>query len=235
MKVAVCIPSKGRAYQLESWLGVMLLQPLPPGVAELIVPIAYEADDGDTKNAAYRLRDLWADSDVTILPLARPSNSTAVIGWNMAYNVAYSAGADWFVLGADDIRWHDDWLKESFRVADGSGAQVIGLNDGHTNLDDYAPHYMAHRDYIENHQAGFFVPPVYQSWWFDRDVCQKAQALDLYAPAWLTWVEHRHPDWKTAPMDDTYQEARPLHEEDRRLYEQRKRAGFPADYAEATV
>jgi len=233
MKVAVCLPSKGRAHQLHAWLGDMLLQPLPPGVAELLVPVAVLPSDWDTSQVVRQLHEQWRETDVHVWQAPRGENTTAVEGWNAAH-AALRGQAEWVVLGADDIRWHDGWLREGLAVARLTGATVIGFNDGHTNLRDYAPHYMVSRWFIDTHLGGCLVPPAYQSWWFDREVCQKAAALGLYAPAWNTWLEHRHPEWKTAQMDDTYTEAWPLHDEDMRLYLARAAAGFPVDM-EATV
>jgi hypothetical protein len=118
------------------------------------------------------------------------------------------------------------WLAEALAVADATGAQVIGLNDLHTDLSKYAPHFMVAGAYIEKHMHGYIVPPLYKSWWFDREICERAAAMGLYAPAWGAVVEHQHPDWQTAQMDETYREAWPLHDTDKLTYMERQGVGY---------
>ncbi len=211
--VAVLIPSKGRAEQLKRNVQTLLECDVPNGV-ELVIALTVLEADTDTVAVA---RELKADDRVGWI--CRTPDSTAVQGWNQAK--WYTAWADWFVLGADDIVFHTAWLKEAMIAIAQTGARVIGLNDGHTDLNDYAPHYMVHRDFLEQHQGGHMVPPVYKSWWFDREICQRARDLGLYAPAWLAIAEHHHPDWGTAEMDATYTDAWALHDVDRETYRQR--------------
>jgi len=153
----------------------------------------------------------------------RTADSTSVQGWNQAYKVARGRGADWFVLGADDIVWHDGWLEAAIEFTD---FDVIGLNDLQTNIDDYAPHYMASYWFCEGVNDGWMIPPVYKTWWFDREICERAKAIGQYAPAWNAVLEHRHPDWKTAPMDDTYREAWPHHDKDKAVYLARQEKSY---------
>lgn len=221
--VAVLMPSTGRADQLLDRAGKLLRQLPPPGVTMALV-LAIPVTDAATWEAANML-----DSGVMALgnelhAIERKNGTTAVQGWLMAYEYARLNGAEWFVLGADDIEWKPGWLGEALRVAEETGALVVGLNDGdHTDLNDYAPHYMMHRLYADEHG---FIPAGYQSWWFDRDVCQKAQRLGLYAPAWAAVADHKHPDWHAAEMDETYALGMPLRSADQALYYQRKVKGF---------
>jgi hypothetical protein len=130
------------------------------------------------------------------------------------------------VLGADDLVFRQGWLVEALRVAE-DGAQVIGLNDGHTDVRHYGSHFMAAVEFFRQHRGGVFIPPEYRSWWFDREICEHAQALCIYGPAPLARVEHRHPSWGTAKMDRTYEEAWSHHEYDRLIYERRQALGWP--------
>lgn len=228
--VAVLMPTKGRAAQMARHVGELQQQPLPFGVTLLVV-LAICEDDLETMRAAEQLLDVLPAGGVHLFTTLRPAGETAVQGWNRAHAAA-SALADWFVLGADDIVWQLGWLQEALAVSADTGAQVIGLNDKHTNLRHYGPHYMVHRHFIDAHLGGVMVPPVYQSWWFDREVCEKAAALGLYAPAWHAVAEHLHPDWGTAEKDDTYRQALPLRDEDRATYIMRREQGFPVDYLE---
>lgn len=228
MIVAVLMPTTGRAVQMLARVSDLLMQPVPDGV-ELWLVLAPPADDKATITAAAGLRKKWQDSDVTVIVAKREANTTAVQGWNAAYTAVRDV-ANWLVLGADDIVWHPDWLKNALAAADKAGAQVVGLHDGHTNLRHYGAHYMVARSFIDEHLGGVFIPPMYSSWWFDREVCEKAASLGLYVPAWDAIAEHVHPDWNNAPMDATYETAWPLHDQDREVYEQRKVDGFPVTW-----
>lgn len=224
MIVAVLLPTTGRPEQMAARVSDLLMQRLPKGVS-LTVYLAVPGDDKETLDKSDAIFEHFRHKLVE-----RKPNTTAVDGWNAAFVKAYHDGAEWFVLGADDIKWHPGWLEAALSLADKSGAQVIGLHDGHTNLNHYGAHYMVHREFVEKELGGAFIPPGYGSWWFDREVCEKAAGLGLYAPCWDALAEHTHPDWNSAPMDDTYKMALPLHDTDRQLYEARKADGYPVDY-----
>lgn len=209
--VAILIPTKGRAKQLIRNVAGLLAGTVPNGV-ELAVILAVCEDDVTTKLAATHL----SATDGRVFIASRQPNTTAVQGWNQA--AAAIPSADWYVLGADDIEWADDWLVEAMKTVALTGAKVIGLNDGHTDLRQYAPHYMVHRDFLWSQFNGAMVPPEYKSWWFDREVCERARGMGLYATAWNSRATHCHPDWHTAPDDETYRAGKPYHDEDRATY-----------------
>lgn len=226
--VAVIMPSKGRAAQLRRNATGLLMQ-LPPKGVDLSLLLAVIWNDEPTVNVARDLAATWQDSDVTVGIVYREPNTTCVQGFNQGY-LALRGTADWVVLGSDDQVYQPGWLAAALKVADETGAQVIGLNDGHTNIDDYAPHYMMAGRFITERLGGLMVPPAYRSWWFDREVCEIARWAGVYAPAWLAHVEHQHPDWGTAAMDDTYREMWPAHDVDRQLYIDRRRGSYPIDW-----
>lgn len=211
--VAVLLPTKGRAEQLKRNVETLLNSDVPNGY-ELLVIVAYLENDEETGTAVIELT-----KDQRVIPVIRPVGSTAVEGWNQAYH--YLSFIDWYVLGADDIVWDSAWLQEAVHIIRTTGAQVIGLNDGHTGLNEYAPHYMVSKDFTRQRLGGNMIPPEYKSWWFDREVCELAKQLNQYAPAWHSKAIHHHPDWGTAEMDDTYREAWDLHDKDRAVYLQR--------------
>lgn len=227
--VALCLPSKGRAEQLaENTFELMRQrQAVQPENVKLMIIVAAMFDDYQTIRAVDQLTELNSRETNVHLTLRNSKEKTAVQGWNKAYRIGKSCDAHWFVEGADDITWMDGWLEEALKVAEDTGAEVIGLNDSHTNIEDYAPHYMASRYFTEVFLGNCLVPAIYKSWWFDREVCQKARHHGIYAPAFEALALHNHPDWNTAMMDDTYIEAWPDHDEDRRIYELRKQHNFP--------
>ncbi len=231
MRVAVIMPTLNRAGQLRRNAGDLLMQ-MPPDGVEVIVVFAVQRGDRHTLAVISNFANMWADSGTSVIVALREPGTTCVQGFNVGYERVRLA-ADWYVLGSDDQVYGDGWLEAALTVADSTGAQVIGLNDGHTDIGKYAPHYMMHRDFIEQVMGGVMVPPVYQSWWFDREVCERAAALGLYAAAWRAQVDHMHPDWGTADMDDTYRGEWHKHDIDRDTYERRRAAGYPVDYLEA--
>jgi hypothetical protein len=222
LTVAVLIPTTGRAQQLEQRVSRLLMQEPPRDVCVAVV-LAIPATDSETMAAATRLQRHIHHARVELHVVERQPGTNAVEGWLLAFEYAAYNGADWFVLGADDLVWSDNWLRHALATASATGAGVIGLNDGHTNQADYSSHFMMSRLYAEMHG---FIPEVYQSWWFDREVCQAAQLRGQYAASPRALVEHRHPDWQTAQMDATYQAAWPLHDVDKAVYERRRLNGF---------
>lgn len=224
MKVTIIIPSKGRPAQLHRNATELLMQ-LPPKNVELHVILAVIWSDTTTVNVARNLSATWADTDTPVGIIYREPDTNVVEALNQAYQSTRGA-ADWYVLGSDDQRYRSGWLAAALQVANDTGAQVVGLNDMHTNIYNYAPHYMMHADFIENTLGGVMVPPEYKTWWFDREICERAQRLGLYAPAWNAIAEHCHPDWGTAVIDDTYAQAMPDREADRQLYEERRRRNY---------
>jgi hypothetical protein len=225
MIVAILLPTTGRPEQMKERVTELVNQDMPKGVTGRVY-LAIPKDDKATLKAAEKLEG--DDNPVNLVE--RNPGTTAVQGWNAAFVAAHEDGADWFVLGADDIKWHPGWLENALALAERGGAQVIGLHDGHTNLNHYGAHYMVSREFAERHLGGVFIPPMYGSWWFDREVCEKAAGLGLYAACWEAVAEHLHPDWSTAPMDATYEKGYALHGIDGTIYTARKADGFPVDY-----
>jgi hypothetical protein len=225
MKIAICLPTKGRAAQMKKRVNDLILQPIPPGV-ELFVSLAVIRDDTATLRAVNDIIDQWYDSEVSVILTFREAGSTAVEGWNLAYRAVANFG-HWFVLGADDLIRDPGWLDEPLKIIHQSErVEVIGLNDGHTDLNQYAPHYMVNTWFCLDALGDHLVPPMYKSWWFDREVCEIARQRGVYSPAWNASVEHTHPDWQTAAVDDTYSQAKPLHDVDRAVYLRRQGNGF---------
>jgi hypothetical protein len=216
--VAVLIPSTGRPEQLQRNAAALVQQGPLSGVW-LMVVMAIPSDDTASIEAARRVTLMKTPHTTRAWIALRKPGTTAVEGWNPPYEYVDSiCQPDWFVLGADDVVWHEGWLAAALRVA-GRGVQVIGLNDGgHTDLAQYAPHYMAHRNFTEAILDGHIAPEPYRSWWFDRHVCELAQQLGVYAPAWDAIAEHQHPDWNAAAVDDTYRAGMNWRETDKALY-----------------
>ena len=61
MRIAVLMPSKGRAGQLERNAGGLLLQPLPAGVEQLLLILAIEGSDNMTLSVGRKLQHIWRE------------------------------------------------------------------------------------------------------------------------------------------------------------------------------
>lgn len=217
MKAVVCMPTYGRGDLFFQRARRLLLDDNEPAQLLLSVSVVHATDVHSWKMA------MGLDNRFPgrVIISERNQVGAAVDGWLQAYKAM--PGADWYVLGADDIEWHPGWLLEALDIAQLTNAQVIGLNDLQTNLDDYAPHYMMSGEYAATYG---FIPGGYRSWWFDREVCQAAQARGKYAPAWRAIAEHMHPDWQKAEIDETYRSGMAYRDEDRALYQARRAGGF---------
>ena len=225
MRVAIIMPTKNRPMQLERNVTALINQTLPSSVDVLIIALCIEVTDIKSLSVARKLQRLYPFESVTISLVYRNDNTTCVEAFNQGYDELRGV-ADWYVLGSDDQIYTDGWLREALAVANETGADVIGLNDGHTNLDNYAPHFMMRDAFIELELNGYMVPPEYKTSWFDREISERAKMLGTYAPAHKANVEHCHPDWGTATVDNTYAEAMPNRDADRALYLRRKELNY---------
>ena len=230
MIVAVLLPSKGRAEKLAQVL-VDLTHQLQAADLKILVVVAALVDEAETIAAAKRAKRKHDSNEAKIDIILRSPGTTSVEGWNQAYRHAYQLGADWFVLGADDVNFYAGCIAAAVEEAQKTGCLVIGLNDMHTDLNKYGPHYMASRKFTRDHLGGVMAPPMYKAWWFDREVCEIAQEVSTYAPAYRAIAKHDHHTFSGEPApDETYREAEQDRERDKVVYLERKAAGWPIDY-----
>lgn len=153
----------------------------------------------------------------------------AIYGWNTCLFRAQDA--DLFVLGADDLVFHPNWLTFALRELDAMGGNgLVGFNDMTSDGNVYAGHWLATREFIVNHLGGVMYPPMYKSWWCDREVTDIAKAAGLYRWSERSLVEHFNYGFNKSNVDRTYREAMPNYDADEKLYRARQLAGFPKDY-----
>lgn len=128
----------------------------------------------------------------------------------------------------DDQFFHDGWLTNSLRELDKLGGHgLVAFNDLRSDGNEYAAHFLVSRSFLLQHMGGVLWPPMYVSWWCDREMSDKAKAAGCYAWAKDAIVEHRHWSFGQSELDQTYRDGRAFHDSDRLLYEQRKRDGYP--------
>jgi glycosyltransferase involved in cell wall biosynthesis len=226
IEVAILLPTRKRPQQAKKCAVDVLAQKYPTNV-RLRVIVAAQVDDVETLDIFNELAADYKSGIITILASAHDTN--AVYGWNQAYAAARELGADWVVLGADDMEWYPGWLKMALDTAKKHNAAFVGLPDGHDKLRQYAPHYMATVEFIDSHLGGVMGAPQYKSWEFDHEACERADRLGQYAETPEAALEHYHPDWGTADIDETYLVALPKQKEDKRVLVERRLSGYPTN------
>lgn len=155
-------------------------------------------------------------------------------GWARKVNLAFRERVlpcdyEWALLGADDIlprrRWYDAVLKQHAKT----DCCVIGTNDGHNRsvlAGKHSTHPVVNRDYWDCgtiDQPNLVCHEGYRHWFVDAELVETAQARGTYAHAHRALVEHFHPIYDGAEMDDTYRLGQSFVPQDRRLFMQRKR------------
>jgi|WetSurMetagenome_2_1015567.scaffolds.fasta_scaffold93720_3 hypothetical protein len=150
----------------------------------------------------------------------------SVYAWNECLRAA--PDADVYVLGADDLLFYERALSFALDALDEMGGTgLVGLNDLCSDGRVYAAHWLASRDFLIQHLGGVMYPPMYRSWWCDREITAIAQAVGLHRFAKSAVVEHLHYTFNKSPLDRTYAEARENYAADQVLFETRSQHGYP--------
>ncbi len=224
VKVSVIIPSKGRAKQLAQCVRGLFETTRGHDVECVVVcdeQAAYDAvlaEFGETKPDSLNWL-VWSWATLPAIP---------------AFNEGLShATGDVIMAGNDDLVWRDGWLTEALAVLetlpDGDG--VVGLNDLCPIPRNFSAFFLATRRWLARENGGVLFCPHYHHNFPDPELCQRATASGRYVVAEKAVVEHRHPVWGTAEMDETYRAGAERFKEDQALYEMRLAAGFPDDFA----
>ena len=179
-----------------------------------------DPDDSETYTAW-----LEAGAEVIVADRDRPSFPCKV-------NVAYGKTSEpWVLLVGDDVRFHPAWLDHAQNIARITGAQLVATNDaGNRRVADghHATHPMIRREYIDEQGASWDGPGVvvhegYRHNFCDDEWTAVAQQRGVFAPALGSIVEHLHPVWNKAADDAVYRKGKAHFDQDRRLFERRKR------------
>lgn len=152
---------------------------------------------------------------------------SAIEGWNIGLQASSRGEKNWNILTADDLIFYPKWWQNALSTLNYG---FIGLNDMSGHYEGNASHYMMTDQFIRMHNGGVLVIPCYQTWYTDVETCERAKIAGKYVYAVTSLVEHNHPDWGKSSLDDTYKLRISKREEDRLLYEERKKQGFPNDF-----
>lgn len=134
----------------------------------------------------------------------------------------------WMLLVGSDVRFHPGWLDHAQAVA-GDTFHVVGTNDlGNPRVlaGEHATHLLIRRSYVEEVGASWDGPGIvahegYRHWWVDDEIVAAAKQRGVWAMALGSIVEHLHPAWGKAPMDEVYELGASFVEQDRALFEER--------------
>jgi glycosyltransferase involved in cell wall biosynthesis len=115
--------------------------------------------------------------------------------------------SEWFVIGQDDIQYHDGWLKEGQRVAQETGATVIGFNDG--MHEDFSVSWLINKFYADTvgmsiERPGVIFNPDYTKNYSDNELNDTAKYRGAWAWAREALTEHMHPGFGKGKLDETY-------------------------------
>lgn len=152
--------------------------------------------------------------------------------WARKINYAYTEttpGVEYYLLGATDLRFHPGWDTEVLRVAEETGAGVIGTNDlGNATVMRglHSTHPVVRRKYADEQgvidEPGKILHEGYHHQWVDTELVETAKMRRQWAFAKQSHVEHLHPFWKKSEMDATYEKALSTTSEDHQLFQKRR-------------
>ena len=158
---------------------------------------------------------------------AGPADFAKKINWG-----AKRAKTPFVQVGADDLVFHWGWDVEALAIADSTGKGVIGTNDLHNprvKRGMSSTHPFVRIEYLNKwgggtfDNTGFLFSEQYDHQYVDDEFAQTAQARHEWAFARNSVVEHRHPYFKKAKMDATYEKALRNTQSDFRLFGERVR------------
>ncbi len=127
-------------------------------------------------------------------------------------NHAYRTTREPFLfLGADDLDFRPGWLTAALRLMDDPKIGVVGTNDlGNKRVMEgrHSTHSLVRRTYVD--RFGTIDEPRkvlhegYPHEYVDDEFVETARHRDAFAMALDSEVEHLHPCWNKAAMDDLY-------------------------------
>jgi len=134
---------------------------------------------------------------------------------------------EWLFIVGDDGRFHAGWLDAALLAALETGAHVIGTAGSKGCSDDFSPHLLISRDYVELEGASWDGPGSvchegYRHNYVDLEIIAVAQQRGVWTMAWGSVVEHLHPFFGTAPDDAIYRLGQSTVDADAALWNERR-------------
>lgn len=146
-------------------------------------------------------------------------------------NLAFQhTDGEWVLLGADDIVPRRCWATTALEKA-GSRFHVVATNDQANRQvmsGLFGTHCLVRRSYVTERGAshgerGTLFHEGYDHNFCDRELCGVARERGVYAFSKQSVIEHRHPNWRTAKNDSTYDKGRENWKSDLELFLSRSR------------
>lgn len=187
------------------------------------VPLLLASLDEATPADAYRVLFLVSPEDTTVIEAVDNAGAERLVvprktlygDYARKINAGYAATAeDYLFLGADDLHFHPGWFERAVSRFDNDPAiGVVGTNDlGNSRVmrGDHATHSLVARRYAD--EFGTIDEPgkvLHEGYWHeyvDDELVGTAKARNAWAFAEDSHVEHLHPQYGKAAMDDSYEQ-----------------------------
>jgi hypothetical protein len=215
-EVAVLVPVLGRPEHAAPFMASLR--------ASTGLAVAYAICDEHDRNAILA----WKEAGAHILDVARPEHDrpgTFAEKVNLGYRVTAEL---WVLLVGSDVAFHPGWLDHALHAA-GDRFHVVGTNDlasPRVMAGEHATHPLVRRSYIDEQGASWDGPGIvahegYRHWFVDDEVVTAAKQRGVWTPALASKVEHLHPYFGKAEMDEVYRLGEQHVEQDRALFERR--------------
>lgn len=155
----------------------------------------------------------------------------AIESWN--YGLSLSTGEILFP-SADDSIYYENWLDNALEFheefLDGHG--MVALNDKIWNGNVLGTTLLYDRDFCIKYLGGVCAYPVYNYFYIDNELNERAKLAGKYVWCPEAIVEHIHPDVGKRPRDELDMERNQNNYNflDKQIFERRKASGFPNDF-----
>lgn len=140
----------------------------------------------------------------------------------------HAVEAEWYFLGADDLRFYHGWFQHAMNLHDKIGACVIGTNDlGNPMVLKglHSTHSLILGEYATKcgtiDEPGKILHEAYPHEYVDQEFVETARCRAAWGFSQKSIVEHLHPNWKKAKTDSIYDAQPDRMYEGRKIYQQR--------------
>lgn len=216
MDIAAITPCRGRAEQTVTNVRRLLAAAGDAGWDLIAV-----GSSGDFQPLVSLERDV---KDARLRVIAH-NESERLTYWQALVYATERSDAPLLVNLANDLIPGRHWLARgvaAYRARFGDGDGLMGFNDG-LHGPEHSSHFLISRALLERY-GGW--PVWYQHNFGDTELCRRAQQDGCYGKA--PWAVLFHDHLENGAADDAvYQEGRASYERDARLFEERRRGGWP--------
>lgn len=215
--IAIIIPVLGRGERIEA-----LLENIHSTTdVEHRVVFMCSRDDPATEVC------LATDADTIVVPWVSDRADYAK-KINRAYELTEE---EWIFQAATDLLFHEKWASRALYTGSSQRVGVIGTNDlGNAMVKRglHATHILIRRAYIEDQggtfdNTGVVLCTEYDHQYCDTEFVQTAILRRQFAANLRSIVEHMHPHWGKAEVDETYAKAERQYRDDAAIHSRRMR------------